>query len=882
MRLSFALPIVLAVSSLSASADPNLTVRSLVPPWIRPMGIPAPVAPGLPLAGPGARGPSVDPGDERVSVASGSTTGDGAWIDAFPPQGRGSHAMVYDPIRDRLVAIGGWTGEPSNEVWACALSGIPTWTRLQPSGPSPEGRHGHTAIYDPPRDRIVVFGGEGSGGGLLNDVWALSLSGTPTWTQLSPAGDRPIVRYYHAAIYDPVRNRMIVYGGFHSYVSVNDVWSLNLSGSPVWTRLTSGPGTWNRSGHAAAYDPIRDRMLVLGGWGSPTSLDELWALSLTSPQTWSLLPQGGTIPTARAHHTVIYDPLRDRLLMFGGNDGYSTFRDNEVWALALAGGATWSHVESLRPSPSPRVGHAAVYDPLRDRMLVFGGFSRTTILNELWSFTLTLGTSWTVLSPPGGAPSATFRPSAVYEPDRERMVVYRGEDQDGSSSTTWSLSLASPAWTELHPDGVKPPARYGDSAVYDPLRHRILIFGGSWAGYLNDLWELSLEPSLSWRELTPSGNAPAPRYYHTSTYDPIRDRVLVVGGFDGSRLYEDTWQLWLTDPPVWQPLAALPESLGGHTSVYDPVRDRLLVFGGWNGRRYIDTVWELPLAEPAQWKRLVTTGTPPRERTGHTAIYDPTLDRMLVFAGYDSLRLSDLWSLNLEGAPQWVRLNPPAPGPPARASHAAVFDPVRDRMVVFGGGNESRNYNDVWFLQFDFPVPALVSLVSADATSDRVEMVWYGAGLLGGTVERRDEDTEWRMLARARADGTGSIRYEDRAVTPGNRYAYRLIYHSDVGEVSTREHWVVVPVPRFALFGFCPNPASGAAAVAFSLSSGQPVAIEVFDLLGRRVISQTAHGFGPGEHTLELEGHATLEPGVYLLRMSQTGRTAVARGLIIR
>ena len=47
---------------------------------------------------------------------------------------------------------------------------------------------GHSAIYDPVRDRMVVFGGSAVRASNFNDVWALSLAGTPAWTQLTPIG----------------------------------------------------------------------------------------------------------------------------------------------------------------------------------------------------------------------------------------------------------------------------------------------------------------------------------------------------------------------------------------------------------------------------------------------------------------------------------------------------------------------------------------------------------------------------------------------------------------------------------------------------------------------------------------------------------------------
>ena len=50
--------------------------------------------------------------------------------------------------------------------------GSPAWVSLAPAGSPPSTRYGHTAIYDPARDRMVVFWGYG--GGYLNDAWLLA------------------------------------------------------------------------------------------------------------------------------------------------------------------------------------------------------------------------------------------------------------------------------------------------------------------------------------------------------------------------------------------------------------------------------------------------------------------------------------------------------------------------------------------------------------------------------------------------------------------------------------------------------------------------------------------------------------------------------------
>jgi hypothetical protein len=84
---------------------------------------------------------------------------------------------------------------------------------------------------------MVVFGGI-TGPSVRNDVWELTLTPPRQWTQLKPTGTAPAARRGHVAVYDPVGDRMIVQGGFGTS-SLNDAWALSLSGAtPVWTQLS--------------------------------------------------------------------------------------------------------------------------------------------------------------------------------------------------------------------------------------------------------------------------------------------------------------------------------------------------------------------------------------------------------------------------------------------------------------------------------------------------------------------------------------------------------------------------------------------------------------------------------------------------------------------
>ena len=352
---------------------------------------------------------------------------DGAWVE-FPPHTRDLHTAIYDPVRDRVVVFGGYDGSGfRNDVWALSLAGSPAWSALSPAGSPPVARIEHTAIYDPVRDRMVVFGGY-DGSIFRNDVWALSLAGSPAWSALSPAGGPPAARLEHTAIYDPVRDRMVLFGGNDPS---NDVWALSLAGIPAWSELNpSGTPPPARCCHTAIYDPVRDRMVVFGGADGNNYSNGLWALSLAESPAWSALAPSGSPPSGRNEHTAIYDPVRDRMVVFGGED--ATIYRNDVWALSLAGSPAWSE---LTPSGSPpSVGGAtSIYDSVRDRLVMFGTSGGSSLRMEAWAL------GW---APPVSVPGNADTGLPRYDLARPRPNPSRGE-------TTVDYELGEPAWVVL-------------------------------------------------------------------------------------------------------------------------------------------------------------------------------------------------------------------------------------------------------------------------------------------------------------------------------------------------------------------------------------------------------------------------------------------------
>jgi hypothetical protein len=93
------------------------------------------------------------------------------------------------------------------------------------------------AIYDPVRQRFVMFGATCTASCMYYSVWALPLTGPALWTA-GAAGLGPRARAGAVSVYDPVRDRMLVFGGYGvkpcgvdlCRVDLNDVWALNFGG----------------------------------------------------------------------------------------------------------------------------------------------------------------------------------------------------------------------------------------------------------------------------------------------------------------------------------------------------------------------------------------------------------------------------------------------------------------------------------------------------------------------------------------------------------------------------------------------------------------------------------------------------------------------------
>jgi hypothetical protein len=169
-----------------------------------------------------------------------------------------------------------------DRVWALSLAAPMAWSELTPSGTPPAGLYGSGVTYDPVRDRVLVFGGVGSSGP-TNSLWALDLASGPAWSLLSPGGTAPDARSRPMTIYDSARDRIVMSGGDTGVAApAGDTWELDLAPTLQWQQLS--PDVLEQGGWTAIYDPDRDRMVTVGICA--TSSDPF--CPDPSPRAWAL------------------------------------------------------------------------------------------------------------------------------------------------------------------------------------------------------------------------------------------------------------------------------------------------------------------------------------------------------------------------------------------------------------------------------------------------------------------------------------------------------------------------------------------------------------------------------------------------------------------
>ncbi len=291
---------------------------------------------------------------------------------------------------------------------------------------------------------------------------------------------------------------------------------------------SSEPGP--RNAHAMAYDRVRDRVVLFGGADERRVLSDTWEFNGVA---WKLVATSG--PPARTFPSVAFHDARRSVLLFGGSKvlfgsgGFS--RSNLLADLWEWDGTAWKAIAA--PGPQPRSEAAMAYDRVRNRLVLFGGY--TVLANgsrerlaDTWEWD---GGSWRQIDVIG--PRGRSGLAMTYDGDRGRVVLFGGST-GSPSNETWEWDGT--RWLQLP---TAPSGRFNPNIVHDGAGRRLLVFGG-WTGSRRTAQLDQLEDG-KWEAVRTSGSEPAPRNHAAMVYDERRGRVLLFGGHDGELVFGDLW-----------------------------------------------------------------------------------------------------------------------------------------------------------------------------------------------------------------------------------------------------------------------------------------------------------------------------------------------------
>lgn len=319
--------------------------------------------------------------------------------------------------------------------------------------------------------------------------------------------------------------------------------------------------------------------------------------------------------------------------------------------------------------PSERFGHKMLYDPITDRVLLFGGVlydnSRETRYNDLWSYDFE-SEIWLEITS-GSRPSPRNSFAWVYLEGHSQILLYGGDTNQGKSSETWIYDLTENRWfcvdSELEQ---RPPGLSEITMAYDSINDKVILFGGmgenspgSRDQTYNELWVFSFEP-LSWTRMSPDNN-PLPQYGAQMVYDEASSSVLMYPGHwnevddpTNHGYGDDIWE-YQYQSDSWVMYEASSKPVGRYWANVNSVgAGKIILFGG-NRATSMDDTWIYDYPSNT-WSQIHTQNTPP-DRMCSSMAYDPTNDQLVMFGGFQEgmVFLDDTWIFDFE-TENWLEL----------------------------------------------------------------------------------------------------------------------------------------------------------------------------------------------------------------------------------
>lgn len=619
---------------------------------------------------------------------------------AANPSPRSYPRMAWDSDSGQLIAFGGaspvdsGTQRPydSNETWAWTGS---RWVQRFPAT-SPSGRTGQYMVHDSTRGRIVLFGGRQATGGLdnefrlLTDTWVYD---NGNWSEVVTP-NAPTPRQHGAMAFDPVRNRVVLFGGtvfkadgitlennFETWEFDGTTWVLGSHNKPELLRPM------------LAWDRQRSQMILVG---SDTAFKpKMYRLDAQAAQWQEVTPE--KMPDCVSDASMVYQDHNGTIMTVGGVCSISTSFSDQVWEW---NGTTWTEIKTTIPL-TRGTAFALGYDPLRATTVLYGGFvafesvprSTTALYRQNnWSF-----------PPLDTRPTPRSLFSFSHDPASQTVWLVGGLGEYNNNYLTDIWGYRGGQFFTKRLTGV-PPTCDAPMAAYDSDRNKTVF--ACWLTTSLDIEVYEFDGN-EFKNITTTKDKPEARRFATLAYDAQLKKTVLFGGYDLQNFKDDTWT-W--DGANWTEVKKdKPPNRALQAMWYDPLQKRTVIYGGI-GRESIEEkvqrfsdMWAFT---GTGWTKLTVTSTP-GERLGAQYTVDPVSGKVLLFGGLkaelidpsdeDSLRRqfydNETWQWD-GGANTWTKLSP-ATSPNPRQNGRLGYDPISQKITLFGG-YAGFFFSDIW------------------------------------------------------------------------------------------------------------------------------------------------------------------------------------------
>lgn len=273
---------------------------------------------------------------------------------AMSPPGLLGAQLAFDPGSQRVLLYGGALDSGARMAHLWAWDGA-TWS-LECDPCLPGELTEHAMVLDETRQEILIWGGIDGNGTETAAMWRLRQG---TFEAVDPGAEAPTARVGATLVWHPREAVAWLVGGLGAGLAARETWSWD---GTAWTRRTaSGPDLRSTGGPSVAWDARTETLVAFGAVSTPARRDTAFALV---GGAWTTLCDTCT-GFPQVSPSLIGIPGEGAMAI----GGYLGSGDELAGTRRVASPA----FELVDAGPPGRDSVAVAHDPIRDTVVIFGG-----------------------------------------------------------------------------------------------------------------------------------------------------------------------------------------------------------------------------------------------------------------------------------------------------------------------------------------------------------------------------------------------------------------------------------------------------------------------------------------------------------------------------